>query len=363
MKNPKLEIKENIPLGGLTTFGVGGPARYFAVAETEDDIVQALEFAKGRGLPFFVLGGGSNVLISDEGFPGIVIHNRISGFDSSIDGKSVAVRSGAGEDWQDFVDRCVGNGWQGVECLAGIPGTVGAAPVQNIGAYGQDVSQVVTEVRVIETDTGKTMVLLNEECGFGYRLSVFNSASAGRYIITGVTFRLRLQGITKILYPELAKYFAGESAVYPAQVRDAVMAIRNSKGLLVRAGYESFKSGGSFFKNPVVPLDVFKEVKARIDKAGGCVNWAWPAGPDGMKLSAACLIQCAGFTRGHRRGDAGISPRHCLIIVNYGSSSARAILDIACEVQQKVLRDFGTLLVTEVRLVGFSSSCLQTYCG
>ena len=359
MKNSRLEIRENYPLSGLTTFGVGGPARYFALAESEDDIVQSLEFAKERGIPFLALGGGSNVLISDKGFPGIVILNRIKGFSSSVEDGSVIVRSGAGEDWQDFADRCVGSGWQGVECLAGIPGTVGASPVQNIGAYGQDISQVVSGVRAVDAATGKAVLFSNEECGFGYRRSIFNSDSAGRYIITSVTFKLNQGGMAPVHYSELEKYLSGATAVTPAQVRDAVIAIRDSKGLLVREGHESLKSGGSFFKNPVVSPDKFKEVEERIEKAGGCVNWAWPVDSGDMKLSAACLIQCAGFVRGYRKGNAGISPKHCLIVVNYGCATAGEILDFACEVRLKVREDFGIILRPEIRLIGFLSSCIE----
>lgn len=359
MKAGSLQISENYLLGQHTTFGVGGPARYFVVAGSEDDVVQSLDFAKGLSMPVFVLGGGSNVLISDEGFPGLVILDRIKGFSSSVEGEYVTVNLGAGEDWQDFVDRAADSNWQGVECLAGIPGTAGASPVQNIGAYGQDVSQVISRVAAVETDTCRKVVFSKEECGFGYRQSIFNSTSAGMYMITGVAFRLRLDGKPPIRYAELERYFGGDSNVTAARVRDAVMAIRDSKGLLVREGHESFRSGGSFFKNPIVSAEKFREIESSVARAGGCSNWAWPLDSGLVKLSAACLIQCAGFGRGYRKGNVGISPKHSLIIINRGSSAAAEIVEFAREVQLKVKDYFGVVLKPEIRLVGFPSSCLR----
>ncbi len=190
MATDGLTIRENVPLAGFTTFGVGGPAHRFVEVSTQEAAARALTYASEQALPFFVLGGGSNVLVSDSGFPGLVILNRIKGFSIGRDGDSVLVTAGGGEDWQDFADRCAAEGWQGVECLAGIPGTVGASPVQNIGAYGQEVAQTIVQVDALETATGNAVRLGKEQCGFGYRRSIFNSTEAGRYLITGVTFRL-----------------------------------------------------------------------------------------------------------------------------------------------------------------------------
>ena len=359
MKTGSLEIRENYPLSIHTTFGIGGSARYFAVAESEDEVVEALEFAKERSMPIFTLGGGSNVLISDAGFDGLVVLDRIKGFKSRREAEEAVVYAGAGEDWQDFADRCIGSNWQGIECLTGIPGTVGASPVQNIGAYGQDVSQTIAGVRAIEIDTGKSIFLSNEECGFGYRKSIFNGESTGKYLITGVTFRLRQNGAPSIQYRELRKYFEGNRDVTLLQVRDAVIAIRDAKGLLVRKGHESFRSAGSFFKNPIVTPEKFKEIAERVDRRGGCADWAWPLDSGKVKMSAACLIQCVGYTRGFRKGNVGISPKHTLIIINYGGAAARDIVGFAGEVQQKVKDEFGVSLSLELRLVGFSSSCLE----
>ena len=359
MNTGSLEIRENYPLKELTTFGLGGPARYFAVAENEDDVVEALDFAERRKLPIFVLGGGSNVLVSDAGFPGIVILVRIKDFRSRLEGEHCFVYAGAGEEWQNFADRCVSSNWQGVECLAGIPGTVGAAPVQNIGAYGQDVAETIAGVRAIGIDTGKAVFFSNEECAFAYRKSIFNSVSAGKYIITGVTFRLKLNGAPAIRYRELEKHFEGSRAVTLQQVSEAVIAIRDAKGLLVRKGHESFMSAGSFFKNPVVSADMFREIDGLVQKSGGCSNWAWPLVSGDMKLSAACLILRAGFNPGFRKGNAGISPNHSLIIINLGGANSQEIADFAREIQKKVKKLFGVFLRPEIRPVGVSSSLFE----
>ena len=358
MKSESLAIQENVPLARFTTFGVGGPARYFVEVSSQEEASQALAYARQYGLPLFVLGGGSNVLISDCGFPGLVVLNRIKGLLIDQKGGSVLVTVGGGEEWQDFVDRCVANVWQGVECLAGIPGTVGAAPVQNIGAYGQEVGQTIVWVEALETSTGEAVSIENRECCFGYRSSIFNSTEAGRYLITGVTFRLNPFGAPLIAYRELEERFAANSAPTLDVVRDAVLSIREGKGLLIREGFEQFKSAGSFFKNPVVAEAEYKRIANVVEKCGGSANWAWPMDSGMIKLSAACLIQCAGFTRGHRKGPVDISPHHTLILVNYGGATATKIVTFAAEVRQRVHECFGVLLSPEVRLVGFDGDPL-----
>jgi UDP-N-acetylmuramate dehydrogenase len=353
-----LVIQENVPLAGLTTFGVGGAAHRFVEVSTLEEAARALAYASEHGLQLFVLGGGSNLLVSDSGFPGLVILNRIKGFSVVPDNDSVLVTAGGGEDWQEFADRCAAGGWQGVECLAGIPGTVGASPVQNIGAYGQEVSQTIVRVEALETATGNAARLEKGECGFGYRSSIFNSTGAGRHLITGVTFRLVPGGAHHIAYRELEERLAGNTAPTLADVRDAVLAIREGKGLLIREGFETFKSAGSFFKNPVVTQEEFGRIARVVEGAGGSANWAWPMESGEIKISAACLIQCAGFNRGQRKGAAGISPRHTLIMVNYGGATAGEIIAFATEVHQRVFERFGVLLSPEVRLVGFEGAPL-----
>jgi UDP-N-acetylmuramate dehydrogenase len=354
-----LSIKENIPLAPYTSFGVGGPARYFVEVKSSGDAVRALDFAAERKLPLFALGGGSNVLISDDGFPGIVILNRIKGFQVEREGNSFQVSAGGGEDWQEFADRCVKEGWQGVECLAGIPGTVGASPVQNIGAYGQEAGQSIVRVDALETATGNSITLEGSRCGFGYRTSIFNTTATGRYLITGVTFRLAPGGKPYIAYRELEERFAANHEPSLADVRNAVMSIREGKGLLIREGFEQFKSAGSFFKNPIVSSDEFERIAKPVESCGGA-NWAWPLESGMVKLSAACLIQCAGFKRGYCRGEVGISPRHTLIMVNHGGASAGDIVAFASEVTHRVFERFGVVLSPEVRMVGFQGSPFES---
>jgi UDP-N-acetylmuramate dehydrogenase len=348
-----IDVRENVSLAALTTFAVGGPARYFAEVSSESDVVLALSFAREIGLEHLVLGGGSNVLISDEGFPGVVILNRIKGMTFEEQGSTILATVGGGEDWQDFVDLCVERDWQGVECLAGIPGTVGASPIQNVGAYGQEVSQVIVRVRCLETATGKTVLFDNEECAFRYRESIFNTGEAGKYLVLSVTFKLISGGAPVVTYRELEERLSGFRSPTLAEVRDAVIAIRAGKGVLNRAGYESFKSAGSFFKNPIVTGACFKNIEAIIAGKGSS-TWAWPLPNGHVKISAAYLIQNSGFDRGYCKGTVGISPYHTLILINSDGATAREIVDFAGEVQQRVLDRFGVLLHPEPRLIGFS---------
>lgn len=352
MKASVITIKENYPLRELTTFKIGGGARYYTEVRHEHEIIEALEFAKDRSLDLFVLGGGSNLLISDAGFPGLVIHNKITGLESCRNGDSVLVTANAGHDWDAFTKFCTEHSWQGVECLSGIPGTVGAAPVQNIGAYGQSAENVVEEVRAIYKSTGSPVILRNHECGFGYRKSIFNTDAAGRYIITGVAFRLAASGGCHVTHHDLKRYFSSTENTTPVQVRDAVLEIRNSKGLLVLDGYERLNSAGSFFKNPVVSRDLFKCIEKKVHDMGGCENWYWPQTSGEVKISAACLIQIAGFIRGYRSGNVGISPRHALVLLNYGNATAVEVIEFARQIKEQVREKLGVTLKPEVQCIG-----------
>jgi UDP-N-acetylmuramate dehydrogenase len=360
MNTASIVIRENVTLADFTTFAVGGPARWFAQVSNEEEALQALVFAREKGLPLLVMGGGSNILASDDGFPGLVILNRITGFSFEQAGGDIFVTAGGGEDWQDFVDRCIGAGWQGVECLAGIPGTVGASPIQNIGAYGQEVSQVITEVRCLEIATGTTVTFDNEKCSFRYRESIFNTKRIGSYLVTSVTFRLKRNAAPAVNYRELEERLSAVAEPGPADVRDSVMSIRDGKGLIVRPGYQSFRCAGSFFKNPVVTSAQFEQVRDLVGGHGEGAGWAWPMNGGFVKISAARLIQCSGFERGYRSGNVGISPRHTLILVSYEGATAGEIVDFASEVQRRVMDRFGVLLLPEVRLVGFNSLSLRT---
>jgi UDP-N-acetylmuramate dehydrogenase len=354
----KFRIEENHPLASLTTFNVGGPARYYVSVRSEAAFLEALNFAKSRGIPIFILGGGSNILVSDTGFDGLVIRNRIKGVTSRTEGDTSWVHVGSGEDWQGFVDWCVSEKLQGVECLAGIPGTVGASPVQNIGAYGQEVSETIFEIRALEVDTGKPILFSNEACSFGYRASIFNSTSDGKYFITGVTFRLKRNGKPSIAHRDLANHLKEACNFTIRHVRDSIIDIRGSKGLLVRKGHERFRSAGSFFKNPVLLVERSREIEKGFQKVGACAYQSWSLGMGEVKISAADLIQSAGFRKGYRKGNVGLSPMHALVIIAYRRATAQEVIEFTEEIQGKVKEKFDILLRPEIRLVGFPPSYL-----
>ena len=347
-----MQLKENVPLAPLTTFKVGGPARYFAEVRTSSEAAEAVEFARVRDLPFFVLGGGSNLLVSDKGFSGLVAHIAIAGTrEEDADGKRI-FRVGAGEEWDNFVARTVKLGCAGVENLSGIPGTVGGTPVQNVGAYGQEVSETIRSVRVLNTSTLHEQEVSNPDSGFSYRTSIFNSSARGKYIVTEVTFALTPNGEPTIQYADLQRYFAGKTPPTLQQVRDAVREIRLSKAMLIVPGDDDGRSAGSFFKNPILSQDRFGEI-ASIAQRSGKQPPSYPA-PDGrIKVSAAWLVEQSGFAKGFERGPVGISRRHSLAIVNRGGARAADILSLKDEIQRAVLDKFGVELHPEPVFVGF----------
>lgn len=346
--NLRLKISENVPLAPLTTLNVGGAARFFAAVESERELVDAIGFARERGLPVFVLGGGSNVLVADNGFKGLVV--RIANKGINFDGPNVT--AAAGEDWDDFCDRCVKRGLAGIECLSGIPGTVGGTPVQNVGAYGQEVSETIVAVRALDLEADRFVDLSNEDCRFAYRASIFNTTRRGRYIVTSVTFRLVPDGEPKIAYRDLRDHFAGRAPTL-SETRDAVRAIRSEKGMLVRQGGPDSNSAGSFFKNPVVTGERFLAVVARAEALGIGDVPHFDAGPDAFKIPAAWLIEKSGFPKGFRAGNAGISTRHTLALTNRGGASAGEIVALKDLIARRVRTEFGIELVPEPIFVGF----------
>ncbi len=352
-----LSIKENEPLAPLTTLGVGGPARYFVEAVEEREIPEALELADKNNWPLFILGGGSNLLVSDEGFPGLVVKISLKGirFDDPDRGRAVA---SAGEDWDSFVQQCVELNLAGIECLSGIPGTVGGTPIQNVGAYGQEVSQSIVSVRALDRNSRAVRQLDNSECGFSYRSSIFNTEANGRYIVLNVSFLLQPGGLPCIRYADLQKRF-GIQGMSPsiAEVRNAVLAIRAGKGMLIQPGDPDCRSAGSFFKNPIVREESVRQAEESARKNGilnpGQTLPAFGA-PDGnMKLQAAWLIEKAGFPRAYIRGRVGLSSKHTLAIVNHGGATAREVLDLMREIQSRVKAAFGVDLLPEPVFVGF----------
>ncbi|MGA2686557.1 MAG: UDP-N-acetylmuramate dehydrogenase [Candidatus Korobacteraceae bacterium] len=346
-------IRENVPLAPLTTLAVGGPARYFAEARNEADVLEAAEFARSRGLPLFVLGGGSNLVINDAGFAGLVLKVGITDLaQSTASHGQVTFIAGAGYDWDTLVAQTVEAGCAGLECLSGIPGTVGGTPVQNVGAYGQEVSGTIQEVRVLDLRSREITTLSNVQCGFAYRSSIFNTAERGRYVILRVSFALRQNGEPSVRYADLEQFFAGRAnAPTLSDVREAVREIRQRKAMLIVPGDEDSHSVGSFFKNPIVPRAVFEELSARLASRGLQLP-SYPSA-DGRKLPAAWLVEHAGFAKGYRKGRVGISQRHALAIINRGGATAAEIIALKDEIQARVMDTFGIKLDLEPVFVGF----------
>ncbi len=362
-----MHVEENKLLAPLTTFGVGGPARWLVEAATEEDIVEAAAWARERGLTLFVLGGGSNLVVSDAGFDGLVLHVALRGLSISdappVPGQPPQriLRAAAGEPWDHCIEQSLKASWAGIECLAGIPGTVGGTPVQNVGAYGQEVSSVVDCVRAFDLAERAFVELSAAECGFSYRRSRFNSTDRGRFIVTRVDYRLTPGGAPTLGYPEVLRAIesghpAGASPTL-AEVAAAVRHIRQSKGMLIVPGDPDCRSAGSFFKNPIVSREHFQQIAA--DSGMEPPHFPAGAGPDhaeSLKIPAAWLIEQAGFSKGYRLGNAGISKRHTLALVNLGSdglgATAAEILALANKIAAAVENRFGIQLEREPVLVG-----------
>ncbi len=348
-----MRIQENVALAGYTTFRVGGPARYFVEATAEEDIPEAFRWARERSLPLFVLGGGSNLLVAEEGFPGLVLRIAIRGVER--DGCAFSV--GAGESWDELVDATVAAGCGGMECLAGIPGSVGATPVQNVGAYGQEVGPITASVRAFDRQTERFVELSGAECRFRYRSSLFNTEGRDRYIITRVQFGLRADATPELRYGDLQRYFQGREAGAGtpslAEVAAAVREIRRGKGMVLAEGDPDTQSAGSYFKNPIVPEAQVERVAAAAGVAPKAMP-VYPAAEGLRKLSAAWLVERAGFPKGCRLGMAGVSTKHSLALTNRGGASCADVLRLEERIRDGVLERFGVRLEREPVLVGGS---------
>jgi UDP-N-acetylmuramate dehydrogenase len=350
-----MNIEENVPLAPLTTFKVGGPARYLVAARSEGEVRSAVDWARQRSLPMFVLGGGSNLVISDRGWPGLVLKIALKGIEEESSGEKTTFHAGAGEDWDGFVARAIQQNCGGVECLSGIPGTVGGTPVQNVGAYGQEVAETILAVRVLDVQKDEIRELENRDSGFAYRTSIFNSSQRGRYIVLRVSFALRPGAPPRIEYADLKKFFAGKAgAPTLAETREAVRAIRLSKAMLIVEGDEDCRSAGSFFKNPILSSNQFQELAKRPATHGYTVP-QFPAGDGKIKVPAAWLVEHAGFAKGLTRGPVGISRKHALAIVNRGRARAAEIIALKNEIQERVREAFGIELHPEPVFVGFET--------
>lgn len=357
-----MKLEENIPLAPLTTLHVGGPARYFVEAHSEAHIKDALSFAAHRRLPLFVLGGGSNLLVADEGWPGLVLKVALPGVEYEGEGDNTIFYAAAGDNWDDLVALTVSKNCAGLECMSGIPGTVGGTPVQNVGAYGQEVAQTITRVRVLEITSGKVRDLNNAGCGFAYRTSIFNTSARGRYIVLEVGYRLRQGGTPTLEYSDLKTYFAA-AACTPSlqQVREAVRKIRQSKAMLLVPGDEDCRSAGSFFKNPLVSASEAARIHRLAEqRVPGKALPQFPAQQGLVKLPAAWLVEQSGFPKGYTCGPVGISRKHALAIVNRGGATARDIVALKDEVQKKVFALWGVRLRPEPVFVGFPAENAET---
>jgi UDP-N-acetylmuramate dehydrogenase len=364
---------EQVRLAEYTTLRLGGPAARFVSAASEDELIATIRAADAQAEPVLVLGGGSNIVVADEGFPGVVVLEGERGAQFAAAGDAVDVTVAAGQDWDEFVQVCLAEGLSGVECLSGIPGRAGATPIQNVNAYGQDVADTITSVRVYDRLSDQVVVMAAADCGFGYRTSAFkrqaaaagrggalNPASAtGRFVILAVTFRLPSSPLSApIRYGELSRVLgvADGGRVPVAAARAAVLELRRGKGMVLSDDDPDTRSAGSFFTNPVVSAARCGELVARFATGGESGIPHWPASDGQVKLSAAWLIEHAGFRKGWRppgdRDGARISTKHALALTNPGQATTASLIRLAREIKAGVLATFGVTLTNEPVLVG-----------
>lgn len=352
-------LRRDVPLAPLTTLGIGGAAACFLDAPDPATAGEALAWARTEGLPVFVLGGGSNILVSDAGWPGLVLRIRDERCSFAPDGDAVLARVGAGLDWDALVAVTTEMDLAGLECTSGIPGFVGGAPIQNVGAYGQEVAETIAAVHVLDRQTGEQCELASEDCGFSYRDSRFKGEWAERYLVTQVDFLLQRGGEPTLRYPELQQHAESRASGAPtlALVRELVLELRRRKAMVVDPTDPNTRSAGSFFTNPQLSPDELTQLEAELERAE--VDPAqlprYPAPGDLTKVPAAWLIEQAGFHKGYALGPAAISSRHSLALVNRGGARATDILALAGRVRGGVQERFGVSLEPEPRFIGFAA--------
>jgi UDP-N-acetylmuramate dehydrogenase len=354
--------EHDVLLSGLTTMRVGGPAQRLVTVETTDELVDAIREVDDADDPLLVVAGGSNLVISDEGFAGSVVHIATVGISvESADSGGATVRVAAGEVWDEVVARAIAEGWSGIEALSGIPGCAGATPIQNVGAYGQEVAQTIAAVRVWDRREQQVRTFANADCQFTYRQSLFKGES--RYVILEVVFQLRLDRLSSpIAYAHLAGALGVEAGerVPLEDAREAVLDQRRQRGTVLDAADHDTWSCGSFFTNPIMSTDSYAALQdralARLSAIDGPVRVPRFDAPDGqVKTSAAWLIDKAGFGKGYRMpGPAALSTKHTLALTNRGSATASDIIALAREIRDGVQDAFGVCLVNEPVLVGTS---------
>lgn len=354
----RITVPENILLAPWTTIGLGGPARYFLTATTPEMIQDGLRFSSGKKLPVQVLGGGSNIIFPDNGFRGLVLHIGLKGLTMEDDGDSVVVTAAAGEPFDEVILSCIEHGLSGLECLSGIPGSTGAVPVQNVGAYGQEISETLISLRALHRPSLSLVDIPAGECSFAYRQSRFKSAEKDKYVIISVVFRLKKNGRPVLRYQELQKMidesgglqrFENGSPALQA-VRLAVLALRRTKSMVVDPEDPDSRSVGSFFTNPILNQESFQTLIERWKKIGDGNPIPSFVSSGGMKVPAAWLIEKSGFHRGYRHKGVGISANHSLALVNYGGTT-KALLDLASTIEAKVHEKFSIHLEREPVLV------------
>jgi len=333
-------MEENIPISQLTTFKIGGATRFFFRAVSPDDLKKALEFAKLKKVPFFVFGGGSNILASDAGFNGVIIKNELRGVDFKDLGESVEVTAGAGELWDAFVEKVVERGLYGLENLSGIPGTVGATPVQNIGAYGVEAGESISSVETLDSKTGTLKIFSKEECRFAYRDSFFKTVSGKRYIVTRVSFLLKKNGVPNVEYKDIKNYFSktGKTPTL-SDVRQAVLEIRKEKfpDLSVTG------TAGSFFKNPIISDSEWNRLKEKFPDLPG-----FKLSDGKVKVPLAWILDNVLNYKGMMIGNVGLYKQQPLVVINSGGGKAKEILELAKDIALKVKNETGITLAWEV---------------
>jgi len=348
-----MNVQENVSLTPLTTMRVGGPARYFVESKTIAEVQGAVAFARSRKLPLFVLGGGSNLVVSDAGWPGLVLKIGIAGIEERNENGKAIFEVGAGEEWDNFAARAVARNCAGVECLSGIPGSVGGTPMQNVGAYGQEVAETIESVLTLDLRDDQIRELCGEACEFSYRTSIFNTSEQGRYIILRVTYGLTPGGQPRIEYADLKRHFSGWQQIPTlADTREAVRRIRASKAMLITPGDADSRSVGSFFKNPVLSSEQHEDLSRRAAARGVQIP-SYPALDAQHKISAAWLLEHSGFSKGYGSDRVGISSKHALAIVNRGGATAADVVALKEHIQHRVQEIWGICLQPEPVFVGF----------
>jgi UDP-N-acetylmuramate dehydrogenase len=355
-----MNIREHVELAPYTTLRIGGAARYLAECVTDEDVSEALRFADEHSVAAQVLGGGSNVIVNDRGFPGTILRIGLRGIHFEGEGDDVVITAAAGEDWDALVAETVRRGLSGIECLSGIPGLVGGTPIQNVGAYGQEIAETLETVTCLVRRTLERVTFAAGECAFAYRSSRFKYADRDRFVVLQVTLRVRTNARPQLKYPELIRSVEAASpldALTPVQavaaVRDVVLQLRRSKSMVVDPTDPNSCSAGSFFLNPVVSTQTFDHLQQRWrERHGeGASIPSFPA-PDGVKVPAAWLVEQAGFSKGLRRNGVGISASHALALINTGDGTAHQLLALADEIQGAVRQTFGLILEREPVVIG-----------